>query len=373
MEETTNPILEYAKSQYKDRCYIISEKVDSHENLKLNNKEYLAFSFEKFKKIKLLIGESKLFFNTTNFLLCFDKNYKGDLLEPRSAVVITSQESSFLIDLINKNITIYEDEDSNCIIQVKKIDSDILKIISEDITVDSYPYISYEIKSDNNFVDLSFFIHCIEKLQIIKLQVEKEDLIGTFNRYGTLLSDNINNIANIYTMKAENSLLYVTEGTICKINKLDNKIFFNILDITKRKVTWRTCKLNLISLLKKEYVILDIPDYMYYNGLLFNKDFELQEESLEEYDKLENLKIILEDTQNILETITVDNSSNIEIVRANREIIQTLYNELKESKYYSSNLLLSYNGKLMMSAEVFKTVNTTIDNIEFVESVLNEK
>ena len=367
MEENNIDIVQVGKELYKTRCYIKSELVKEEENKVIDGMTYQVYSFTQFKAVKLRSKNSNIYFKAASFLLFFNSTYTGEVTEPREAIVYTAVDSYFLISLKDKYIDIYE-EGEDVVLELIDIDVIVTSVAAGKITEieNTYPTITFKTDCDGiGNIIITYYMRIAlgyPEQSILSICTNNDNFTQMHLETMKVLTDNAEDIASILALSKDDRLLYVTEGSIVCIRNIIGHTTCQILDITLDKIEWRTSKLTLIELLERPHMCMPIPDYVFYNGKLFDSNFELLEDTLTDYNKVVDLMTICIDTHSILTT-----RDEYAIVMNNKAIICELMKQLELSKYYKANMLLSFNGKLYITTEILDNAKEVLEWIKIYE------
>lgn len=355
-----------AKEIYKCRAFI-PEIIPMTKEVGQDDIEYSIFNFNTFSVVKLKLESTTLFFSGANFKLLFNNDYSGEIQDKRMVTIAIGRET-FILNLFNKylNIDIYDE--NKVLIEVNHIDRNIiLKAIDENNDYE-YPYISYTLNKlvDKYVVDM--YLHPEmgkEKIRIDSVEYELDnELVDYSIKYKEkLYNDNIESLIKICNLANGESLFYTDKAIIGKIVNYNGMLILFVLNMTGDKIDWKTSQLELVSLLNREHYIADMPKWIYYNGVVFDQEFNKTNDKISRIDKLEDLAIMSNDTSAILNKY-IEEDKFKEVLENNLEIINAMINEIKDNKYFDDGSILVYNGKCMISETIIEYTKSIISTVE---------
>lgn len=355
-----------AKEIYKCRAFI-PEIIPMTKEVGPDDIEYSIFNFNTFSVVKLKLESTTLFFSGANFKLLFNNDYSGEIQDKRMVTIAIGRET-FILNLFNKylNIDIYDE--NKVLIEVNHIDRNIiLKAIDENNDYE-YPYISYTLNKlvDKYVVDM--YLHPEmgkEKIRIDSVEYELDnELVDYSIKYKEkLYNDNIESLIKICNLANGESLFYTDKAIIGKIVNYNGMLILFVLNMTGDKIDWKTSQLELVSLLNREHYIADMPKWIYYNGVVFDQEFNKTNDKISRIDKLEDLAIMSNDTSAILNKY-IEEDKFKEVLENNLEIINAMINEIKDNKYFDDGSILVYNGKCMISETIIEYTKSIISTVE---------
>lgn len=355
-----------AKEIYKCRAFI-PEIIPMTKEVGQDDIEYSIFNFNTFSVVKLKLESTTLFFSGANFKLLFNNDYSGEIQDKRMVTIAIGRET-FILNLFNKylNIDIYDE--NKVLIEVNHIDRNIiLKAIDENNDYE-YPYISYTLNKlvDKYVVDM--YLHPEmgkEKIRIDSVEYELDnELVDYSIKYKEkLYNDNIESLIKICNLANGESVFYTDKAIIGKIVNYNGMLILFVLNMTGDKIDWKTSQLELVSLLNREHYIADMPKWIYYNGVVFDQEFNKTNDKISCIDKLEDLAIMSNDTSAILNKY-IEEDKFKEVLENNLEIINAMINEIKDNKYFDDGSILVYNGKCMISETIIEYTKSIISTVE---------